>query len=201
MDQPLGRKIGNALEIEEVLEILNGKGPADLRELCDELSAWMLVLGGCVATVGQGRELASEMIASGSALEAFRDVIRLQGGDPSIVDDPGRLPQARHTHRIVAPGPGYVTRIHCEQVGIAGMMLGGGREKMEDAIDPAVGLVLEKKVGDPVKAGETLCVVRYNSDARLAEAADLLAKSFEIGPQAPPAAPLVQKIIGAQEKP
>ena len=197
MDQPLGRKVGNALEIEEVLEILNGQGPADLRELCDELSAWMFVLGGRVKTVAEGKQLASEMIASGRARDAFREVIRLQGGDPRIVDEPSRLPRAQHERHVTSHRAGYVTSIHCEQIGIASMMLGGGREKMEDKIDPAVGLMLEKEVGDAVKAGETLCAIRYNSDARLGEAAALLAQSFKIGPQQPSMPPLVRKIIGA----
>jgi pyrimidine-nucleoside phosphorylase len=147
MDQPLGRKVGNALEVVEALEILNGKGPEDLRELCDELSAWMFVLGNRVRTVGEGRELATEMIASGRARDSFREVIRLQGGDPGIVDDPDRLPRAQREERVISTRGGYVTAIHCEQIGIASMILGGGREKMSDAVDPAVGLVLEKKTG------------------------------------------------------
>jgi pyrimidine-nucleoside phosphorylase/thymidine phosphorylase len=197
MDQPLGRKVGNALEIEEVLEILNGQGPADLRELCDELSAWMFLLGGRVKTIAEGKQLASEMIASGRARDAFREVIRLQGGDPRIVDEPSRLPRAQRERHVTSPHNGYVTAVHCEQIGIASMMLGGGREKMEDKIDPAVGLILEKKPGDPVKAGETLCAIRYNSDARLRETAALLAKSFEVGPQRATVPPLVRKVIGA----
>ena len=197
MDQPLGRKVGNALEIEEVLEILNGQGPSDLRELCDELSAWMFVLGGRVKTVAEGKQLASEVIASGRARDTFREVIRLQGGDSAIVDDPSRLPRAQSERHVTSHRGGYVTSIHCEQIGIASMMLGGGREKMEDRIDPAVGLIVEKKVGDAVKAGETLCTIRYNSDARLRETAALLAQSFEIGAQQPSVPPLVRKIIGA----
>jgi pyrimidine-nucleoside phosphorylase len=197
MDEPLGRKVGNALEIEEVLEILNGQGPADLRELCDELSAWMFVLGGRVKTVAEGKHLAAEMIASGRARDTFREVIRLQGGDPRVVDEPSRLPRAQSEQHVTSHRGGYVTSIHCEQIGIASMMLGGGREKMEDKIDHAVGLILEKKVGDAVKAGETLCTIRYNSDARLRETVALLARSFEIGPQRPVAQPLVRKIIGA----
>jgi pyrimidine-nucleoside phosphorylase len=197
MDQPLGRKVGNALEVEEVLEILNGQGPADLRELCDELSGWMFVLGGRVKTVAEGKQLASEMIVSGRARDTFREIIRLQGGDPRIVDDPSPLPRAQSEQHVTSHRGGYVTSIHCEHIGIASMMLGGGREKMEDRIDPAVGLILEKKVGDPVKAGETLCTIRYNSDARLRETAALLAQSFEIGAQQPSVPPLVRKIIGA----
>jgi len=126
-------------------------------------------------------------------------VIRLQGGDGRVVDDPSHLPHAKHIARVDARRAGYVTAIRCEQVGVASMLLGGGREKKEDSVDPAVGLVLEKKIGDTVKAGENLCAVHYNLDARLLPAMRLLSESFEIGGQAPPAAPLVRKIIGAGE--
>src|SRR5262249_39052638 len=155
----------------------NGQGPADLRELCDELSAWMLLLGGRVTALDEGRALAAEMIASGKAREKFREIIQLQGGDERIVDDPGRLPKAQHVASVTAPRGGYVIAMQCEQIGIASMMLGGGREKMSDKIDPGVGLVLEKKIGDPVRAGEPLCTVHHNSDARLQESLHLLAMS------------------------
>jgi pyrimidine-nucleoside phosphorylase len=197
MGQPLGRKIGNALEVEECVEILHGRGPADLRELSLELSAWMLALGGRTESVSRGRDLAVEMIASGRARDTFREVVKLQGGDPRIVDDPSLLPQAKHTARLPAKRDGYVTAIHCEQVGIASMTLGGGREKKEDSVDPGVGLVLEKKIGDAVKAGENLCTVHYNLDARLVPAMRLLSGSFEIGDHAPVKLPLVRKTIGA----
>jgi pyrimidine-nucleoside phosphorylase len=197
MEQPLGRKIGNALEVEECVEVLHGGGPADLRELSLELSAWMFVLGGRTKSVNQGRDLAAEMIASGRARDTFREVIKLQGGDPGIVDDPALLPQAKHTARLPAQHSGYVTAIRCEQVGVASMMLGGGREKKEHAIDPAVGLVLERKIGDPVRKGENLCTIHYNLEARLVPATRLLAESFEIGDKAPAGTPLVRKIIGA----
>ncbi|MGB0037206.1 MAG: thymidine phosphorylase, partial [Candidatus Acidiferrales bacterium] len=106
MEQPLGRKVGNALEVDECIEILHGNGPADLRELCDELSAWMFVLGGKTKTVAEGRQLSSELIASGRARDTFREIIRLQGGDPKVVDDPGRLPRAKHQTRLAAPRAG-----------------------------------------------------------------------------------------------
>jgi pyrimidine-nucleoside phosphorylase len=199
MEQPLGRKIGNTLEVEECVEVLHGGGPADLRELSLELSAWMFVLGGRSKSVDEGRELAAEMIASGRARDTFREVIRLQGGEAKIVDDPGLLPRARHTAHLPAKRSGYVTAIRCEQVGVASMTLGGGREKKEDSIDPGVGLVLEKKIGDAVKAGENLCTIHYNLDARLVPATRLLAESFEIGDQALARLPLVRKIIGAGE--
>jgi pyrimidine-nucleoside phosphorylase len=197
MEQPLGQKVGNALEVEECIEIMNGQGPEDLRELSLELSAWMFVLGKRTKTGAEGKKLAAEMIASGRARDTFREIVRLQGGDPKVVDDPARLPRARHQAQVHAKRAGYITAIHCEQVGVASMMLGGGREKKEDAVDPAVGLVLEKKTGDPVKAGEPLCTVHYNLDERLVHSVALLEESFEIGPAAPPAQPLVRKIIGA----
>jgi pyrimidine-nucleoside phosphorylase len=199
MEQPLGRKVGNALEVEECLEVLAGKGPEDLRELCLDLSAWMLTLGGKCAKVSEGREIAAELIANGRARDKFREIIRLQGGDASVVDDPARLPKAKHTAKAVSMKSGYVTAIRCEQVGIASMLLGGGREKREDSIDPAVGIVLEKKVGDEVKAGSTLCTIHFNSEARKGEALSMLGMSFEIGTTKPAARPLVRRIIGAKE--
>jgi pyrimidine-nucleoside phosphorylase len=200
MEQPLGRKVGNALEVEECIEIMNGKGPADLREICIELSAWMFLLGGKSRSIADGRALAVEMIASGRARDTFREIIRLQGGDTGVVDDPHKLPQARHEARVTAQADGFITAIQCEQVGVASMMLGGGREKKEDTIDPGVGLIVEKRLGAPVKVGETLCTVRYNLDSRLPHSMGLLAKSFEIGPKPPHVLPLVRKVIGAEGK-
>jgi pyrimidine-nucleoside phosphorylase len=197
MEQPLGRNIGNALEVEECIDILNDRGPEDLRNLCEELSAWMFMLGGRTKTIEEGRKLAAEMIASGRARDTFHEVIRLQGGDPAIVDEPARLPRAKHVAHLTASRAGFVTAIHCEQVGIASMMLGGGRERKEDAVDPAVGLVLAAKVGDAVERGATLCNVHYNNDSQLASVMSLLAESFEIGEKLPRISPLVRKVIVA----
>jgi pyrimidine-nucleoside phosphorylase len=197
MDEPLGRKIGNALEVAECLEILHGGGPDDLRELCIELSAWMLALGGRVKSVSEGRALAAEMITSGRARDTFREVVRLQGGNPKVVDDPEILPRARHFTQITAERTGYVEKIRTEQLGIASMILGGGRETHEDDVDPAVGLEVHKQLGDAVKEGEALCTVHYNLDTRFAQAHPLLAKCFEIGAERPVRLPLVRKIVGA----
>jgi len=196
MEQPLGCAIGNALEVQECVEVLHGRGPQDLRELSVELAAWMFLTGGSVATVEEGRKLAAEQIASGAAREKFREMIGLQRGDARIVDDAARLPQASRRETVRAERPGYVTRIRCEQIGVASMILGGGREKKEDAIDPAAGIVLAKKMGDPVKAGETLCTAYFNRDERHAEAMQLLRGCFEIGAEAPARKPLVRKVIG-----
>ena len=195
MDQPLGRRVGNALEVEECIEILHGRGPADLRELCVELGAWMLHLGGRAKTAAQGKGLAVELIDSGRALETFRRMVALQGGDVAAIDDPSRLPSARHSLEVVSAKSGYVSAIQCEGVGTASVLLGGGREKKEDSIDPAVGVVVHKKVGDRVSAGEALCILHYNSDTRAAQAKELIEQSYRIGETPPAPLPLVRKII------
>jgi pyrimidine-nucleoside phosphorylase len=198
MDQPLGKTIGNALEVQECLAVLNGGGPEDLRELCLELSAWMLLLGKRVPDVTAGRKLAQEIIAGGQARDTFRRVVRQQGGDERVLDDPSRLPRARHTQAVRSKESGFVAQIACERVGVASLILGGGREKQDDAIDPAVGIVLEKKIGDAVKSSETLCTVHYNADARLQESIAMLEDSFVIHAQSPPPrAALIRKIVGA----
>jgi pyrimidine-nucleoside phosphorylase len=197
MDQPLGQNIGNALEVEECLQVLSGQGPADVRALSLELSAGMLFLAGCATDVASGKQLAEEMIATGCARDKFRQVIKQQGGDERVVDDPSRLPRAKKTEALRSSRSGFVSRIACEQVGKACVVLGGGREKQDDAIDPAVGIVLGKKVGDAVRAGETLCAVYYNADSRLREALGLLEKSFVVADQPPPQRPLVLGTIGS----
>jgi pyrimidine-nucleoside phosphorylase len=198
MDQPLGRYVGNALEVEECIAVLRGGSPGDLRELCLELAAWMFLLGGKAKTVSEGKKLGEEMITSGRALEKFREIVRLQGGDPGVLDDTRRLPQAQRRVDVTSARSGYVASIQCEQVGVAGMVLGGGREKQEDAIDPAVGLVLHKKVGDAVKTAEPICTIYYNSDSRLDEARRLVELSYRIE-AAPPqhVRPLIHRVIGA----
>jgi pyrimidine-nucleoside phosphorylase len=196
MDQPLGNKVGNALEVEECIEVMRGGGPEDLRLLTLELAGWMFYLGDRVNTVEEGKRLAWDMIATGSALAKFREQIRLQGGDPAVVDNPSALPQARHTATIYTRSEGFVTAIQCEQVGIASLILGGGRAKKEDTIDPAVGLTLHKKVGDMVRANETLCTIHYNDDRHLAEARHMLERAFTIGKHLPERPrPLIHKII------
>jgi pyrimidine-nucleoside phosphorylase len=201
MDQPLGRKVCNALEVEECIEILRGQGPEDLRALCLQLCGWMFKLGGKSTSVDEGRKLAVEIIASGRSLEKFRQMVRLQGGDERVVDDPARLPRARHTTDIVSSREGFVTRIQCEQIGTAGMLLGGGREKKEDAIDPAVGLVLHKKLGERVGRGEPLCTLHYNAEARVEAARRLMEDSYTIAEE-PPASlpPLVHGFVCGTEK-
>ena len=196
MDQPLGLHVGNALEVEEILDVLRGEGPDDLRQLCFELAGWMFYLGERTSTVAEGKQLAEKLIRSGAAVETFRSMVEQQGGDPGVIDDPKRLPQAKHTMVVTSPRDGYVTAIACEQVGTACVILGGGRERKEDAVDPAVGQVLHKKVGDRVTKSEPLCTIHYNSEDRAARVTQLMEESYRID-EAPPRQqrPLIHRVI------
>jgi pyrimidine-nucleoside phosphorylase len=198
MNQPLGRKAGNAMEVAESIEVLSGTGPADLRELCLELAAWMFFLGERVKTVEEGKRLSSDLIASGHAREKFREIVGLQGGDIGVIDDPRRLPHARQTLEVTSPTDGFIAATQCEQLGVACVVLGGGREKKEDTIDPAVGLEFHKRIGDAVKRGEPLCTLHYNAATRLDEARRLVETAYQIATEKPKAIPpLIHRVIGA----
>jgi pyrimidine-nucleoside phosphorylase len=198
MDQPLGRAAGHSTEVIECIDVLNGRGPADLRELSIELSAWMFYLGERSKSVHEGRRLAETMIASGQAKDKFKQGIKLQGGDERVVDEPHLLPTARFHLDVVSENSGYITGTNCEQFGIALAMLGGGREKREDTIDHGVGLEFRKRIGDRVEKGEPLATIHYNSGTKLAEAKNLIAASYLIGAQAPTEQrALVRRILGA----
>jgi len=195
MDQPLGKYVGNSLEVAEVLDVLRGQGPDDLRELCLELAGWMFHLGGVASSLAQGKSMAAQLIESGKALDKFRQMVELQGGDTRVIDDPDRLPRAKHKLDVTAQTSGYVAEIECETVGTACVVLGGGREKKEDSVDPAVGMILHKKVGDRVTAGESICTIHYNSESRAQRAKSLLEKSYRIADAPAQARPLVHLVI------
>src|SRR5229473_3215525 len=197
MDQPLGRAAGHGNEVAECIDVLNGGGPADLRELSLELSAWMFYLGERTKSVDEGRRLAETMIAGGQAREKLRHGIRLQGGDARVVDEPGRLPQPRFHVHVLSPATGYVCGTNCQQFGIALAILGGGREKKEDALDHAVGLEFHKRIGDRVEQGEPLATIHYNADARLTEAKTMIAASYLIGQEVPKKPALIRRILQA----
>ena len=197
MDQPLGKMIGNALEVIEVVEVLRGDGPEDLKELCLELAGWMLHLGGISSTVAEGKQQSSKLISSGKALDKFRQMVELQGGDARVVDDAKRLPQARKTMLVKSATTGYLALMQCEQIGTACVILGGGRERKEDSVDPAVGIVLHKKVGDQVAAGEPLATIHYNAEAVALRARQLIEESCVVTEEAPlRERPLVHRVIG-----
>jgi len=196
MDQPLGSMIGNALEVIEVVEVLRGEGPEDLRQVCLELAGWMLHLGGVADTVAEGKKQSEKLISSGKALDKFRQLVALQGGDLRAIDDPKKLPQAQHTMILSSPKNGYLAALQCEQVGTACVILGGGRERKEDSVDPAVGIVLHKKVGDPVSSGEALATIYYNAEARALRARQLLEQSYQITDSpAHEKRPLIHRVI------
>jgi pyrimidine-nucleoside phosphorylase/thymidine phosphorylase len=195
MDQPLGNYVGNALEVVESVAVLRGEGPEDLRELCLELAGWMLHLGQAAASPEAGKTQAAKVIQSGKALEKFGEMIRLQGGDPRVIDDAGRLPQAKARLEVTSKQSGQIAAIDCEAVGTACVMLGGGREKKEDSVDPAVGIVLHRKVGDAVKEGEPLCTVHHNDELRAVRVEHLLRESFHVGSAAAERRPLVHRVI------
>jgi pyrimidine-nucleoside phosphorylase len=198
MNQPLGRMAGHSNEIAECLDVLGGGGPADLVELSLELSAWMFFLGDRTKSLDDGRLLAEAMISTGEAKKKFKQSISLQGGNERIVDDPQLLPQARSHVDVRSPSAGFITATNCEQLGTALATLGGGREKKEDSIDPAVGLEFHKRIGDRVEKGEPLATIHYNSGRKLAEAESLIAASYEIGEaRSGERLPLIRRIIGA----
>ncbi len=197
MDQPLGNMIGNALEVVEVIEVLHGNGPEDLRELCLNLAGWMLHLGGASKTVAEGKQISAQLISSGKALERFRQMVELQGGDPGAIDNPHKLPKARHAMTVSIEESGYIASMQCEQIGTACVILGGGRERKEDSVDPSVGIVLHKKVDDRVAAGEPLATIHYNAEARAARAQQLLLQSCEIAEKPNlHKRPLIHRVIG-----
>jgi len=196
MDEPLGRMVGNTLEVQESIELLHGGGPHDLRELCLELAAWMLYLDGASKTVAQGRHRAEETIASGKAFAKFREMVELQGGDVRAIDDPSRLPSTKHRVEVRSHRAGYVAAIQCEDVGTACVVLGGGREQKEHTVDHAVGIEVHKRIGDKIAAGEPFYTMHCHSDAHAARAKKLLEASYEIT-DAPPAKkkPLIHRAI------
>ncbi|HWZ42134.1 MAG TPA: thymidine phosphorylase [Candidatus Saccharimonadales bacterium] len=198
MDQPLGRAVGNALEVIECIETLQGHGPEDLTELSLELAAWMFYLGERTVSVDAGRKLARELVANGAALRNFLQMTGLQGGNVQSLTDFSLLPTARHRMDVPSESSGYVTQIDCEKIGIASLVLGGGRSTKEDSINPAVGVIVHKKTGDKVSQGEPLCTLHYDDDRQLSEAKSLIESSYTVNATPPPArSPLMRKVIGA----
>lgn len=193
MNQPLGNMVGNALEIQESIAILKGEGPEDITELVMTLGSQMVVLAKKAATLAEARAKLEEVVANGSALEVFRQMIVAQGGDPRVIEDPTLMPQAKYHFELPAPQAGYVTKMTADEIGIAAMLLGGGRQAKTDVIDYAVGIELHKKVGDAVAEGESLLTIHSNM-ADVANIKELLYNNIEIGTDAQPIQ-LVHKII------
>lgn len=165
MDQPLGYAVGNALEVKEAIDTLKGQGPEDLYDLCLTLGSQMVVLANKAKTIDEARQMLEESIRSGKALEKFKTFVAAQGGDPSVIDDPSKLPSAKFTFEVPAKEDGYVSKIVAESIGTAAMLLGAGRATKESTIDLSVGLVLRKKIGDKVEKGESLVTIHSNTES------------------------------------
>lgn len=180
MNQPLGRAIGNALEVAEAIECLKGQGPDDLRKIVLELAAEMLVLAGRKDRV-EARKRAEDALERGKALDKFREMVRIQGGDPGIVDDANLLPQASGKIKASSERSGIVQSINTYQIGMLAVELGAGRRRKEEGIDPAVGFEIYKKIGDEVQKGEVLATVHASDESKGLRVAEELKGCFEIG--------------------
>ena len=195
MDQPLGFAVGNALEVIEAIQTLRGKGPADFTELCLTLGSYMLLAGGIAKTKEQAREMLQQTITDGSALAKLAEFIKAQGGDPAYIYDPSLFQLAAIQEEICAEETGFLQKIICDEVGICSLILGGGREKKEDTIDPAVGLVLHKKKGDKVQAGESLATIYANDQDKLSQAKERFLRAITIGAEKPAESKLIKQVI------
>ena len=177
MDAPLGRAVGNSLEVIEAIETLKGQGPADVEALSLTLAARMVRLGGEAATERDAEKKVREALTSGRGLEKLRQIIENQRGDPRVIDDYNRLPSAPERDTIVAEKAGYLVGLDAELIGRAAMVLGAGRDKVEDTIDPGVGMILHAKLGDRVEWGQPLIELHYRDTGRLAEAQELVLRA------------------------
>lgn len=195
MSQPLGRAIGNALEVKEAIDVLKGKGPEDLRELVLALGSQMLVLAKQAKDLNQGKQKLLQAIQSGQALAKFKELLEIQGGNSQVVEDSDLLPQAKYQIDLPALESGYISSMVADKIGQASMVLGAGRKKLDDQINPAVGLILHKKIGDPVEKGEPLLTI-HSDQVRVEEVKALLYDSIRISSQAQKPQ-LIHQIIGS----
>ncbi|MBI4481845.1 MAG: thymidine phosphorylase [Acidobacteria bacterium] len=195
MNQPLGHAVGNAVEVEEALRVLGGDGPEDLRLLCVEMASHMLVLAGTVKDLPEGRGRITDCLRSGAGLEKLEQVIEFQGGDSAVVRHPDRLPHARLRQEVASPQAAFVAGMDAEKIGHAAMLLGAGRDRMEAQVDPSVGILVHKKVGDRVERGEPLCTLLYNDPGKVPASLEqvLGAYHWDHQPAQPPA--LIKKIL------
>jgi thymidine phosphorylase len=196
MNQPLGFAIGNALEVMEVSQTLQNAGPADLTRISLELAARMIYLGKVTTTLEEAREVAQTKLLDGSGYRKLKEVIGAQGGNPAVLDRFELLPNATGAREISSPRAGYVSAIDAEYIGQASSMIGAGRDTKEDSIDPAVGVILEVKVGQKVDAGGVLCRLYYTGEERVEEAAQLVEDAFRISATAPEERALILEVVG-----
>ncbi|MBE6677393.1 MAG: thymidine phosphorylase [Ruminococcaceae bacterium] len=194
MDVPLGKAIGNALEVKEALEVLHGGGDSTLAELCTELAAVMLHLGD-KGSIDECRNMAKDALASGKAFKSFVNMVKAQGGDAECIYNPDLLPTASFVYPVKAEKTGYITVSDAKEYGRASLILGAGRERKEDGVDHAAGIIMEKRRGDKVQAGEVIAYLHTNRENAIAEAARVVLSATEIGDEAPKTAPVVRGLI------
>jgi pyrimidine-nucleoside phosphorylase len=196
MNQPLGYAVGNALEVMEVSQTLQNAGPADLTRLCIELAARMIYLAKVAPGLDEARRLAEQTLVDGSGYRKLKQVVEAQGGNPQALDKFELLPNATGMREITSPRAGYVSVINAEGIGFASNMIGAGRDRKDEKIDPAVGVILEVKVGEKVDAGSVLCRLYYTSEDRVDEAAELVEDAFRISAQKPDERELILEVVG-----
>ncbi|MBI3353758.1 MAG: thymidine phosphorylase [Nitrospirae bacterium] len=200
MDQPLGKTIGNSLEIKECISALRGKWPEDLKKVTLTLGAWMLriadeISGQKAEDIQKYKERLEVLINNGSAFNRFVEMIDAQYGDPETAFKPSLLPSAKKMKQIIIQKEGYIQRMDAEKIGIASMMLGAGRQRIEDTIDHSAGIILNKKAGDYIKAGEQIAMFYYNDDKRLKEAEEIFLSGIEIGTEKVKTKDLILEVI------
>ncbi|HEV2688356.1 MAG TPA: thymidine phosphorylase [Bryobacteraceae bacterium] len=195
MNQPLGYAVGNALEVMEVSQTLQNAGPTDLTRISLELAARMIFLAKITGTLDEGRELAQQKLLDGSGYRKFKEVIEAQGGNPKVLDQFELLPNATGVREIASPRAGYISVIDAEGIGRASSMIGAGRNTKEDSIDPAVGVILEVKVGQKVEAGAVLCRLYYTGEENVEEASQQIEDAFRISASAPEERELILEVV------
>ena len=195
MEQPLGYKIGNWLEIAECIDCFHGKGPDDLMEVIVTLTSEMLVLGQKASTVEEARQKCSEALSDGSAFHKFLEMVKYQGGDTGVIEMPAKYPVAHYRREIKSPKDGYLAAINTRQIGLAAVQLGAGRLRAEDAVDPQAGIILYKKIGDRVQRGEALLEIHTNSEQALDAVGEKLLNAVQISEEEPEIPVLVYKRI------
>ena len=195
MNQPLGFKIGNWLEVEECIDAMHGNGPDDIMEITHLLSGTMIYLGGKADTVKEGIEVSKEMIESGAAFQKWLDIVEEQGGDVEMIKSPEKYPKAKYEFEIKADRDGYLSEMNSFEIGMASVEMGAGRRKKEDDVDPQAGIVLKKKIGDKISKGETILVGYTNKPSAIEAASDQLFGAVTIAETKPEEVNLVSHTI------
>src|ERR1017187_1154149 len=196
MNQPLGYAVGNALEVMEASQTLQNAGPHDLTKLCIELAARMIFVAKIAPSLEEARRLAEKNLVDGSAYKKFKQAVEAQGGNAHALDKFELLPNATGMREVVSPRGGYVSVINARDIGLASNLIGAGRDRKEDAVDPAVGVILEVKVGEKVDAGSVLCRLYYTKEDRVDEAAEMVEDAFHISSQKPDERELILEVVG-----